>query len=593
MDQKQPHAIQATLNLIGEFGLQGFIVPQADEFQGEYISENNMRLRWLTGFTGSAGTAILYQGKVHLFVDGRYTLQAPAQVDADYVEVHHYRDPSPVEWLADQVKTGERIGYDPKLHNIANIKALKKALKDKEVLAVGVEKNPIDQLWLDRPAPPIAPVHHHDLVYTGRSSDDKIQDIADSLIKSGTEAIALNEMDAIAGTLNIRGGDTAHTPLIQGYAIVHASGRADLFANPKKFSEETVSKLGNRTVLHDIAQFPSKLAEAGKDGAKVRLDKNSATDWILSHLKDSGAEILYGDDPTKLFRARKNETEIKGAHQAHERDGVAMVRFLRWLDETAPIEPLTELNISEKIEEMRRKSDQFRDLSFPTIAGAGPHGAIVHYQATPQSNRQLDQNSLLLLDSGAQYPDGTTDITRTLPIGKPSKDMQRHFTLVLKGHIAIASARFPVGTNGGQLDALARQHLWRAGLNYDHGTGHGVGSYLGVHEGPHRLAAGSTVPFEAGMIVSNEPGLYLQDQYGIRIENLLVVTKSDTGESFLEFDPLTLVPIDRRLILVDLLDDQERTWMDAYHKRIYDTLTDQLDSPDREWLATMCKPLQR
>ncbi|MBL6932884.1 MAG: aminopeptidase P family protein [Rhodospirillales bacterium] len=593
MDYKQPQSIPATLESIRASGLQGFIVPQADEFQGEYISENNMRLRWLTGFTGSAGTAILYAGKVHLFVDGRYTLQAARQVDPALVDVHHYRDPSATQWLAEKIGAGEKIGYDPRLHSIASIKELKSALKVKEAKAIGVEENPIDKLWRDRPAPPFAPVNHHDIAYTGRSSDDKINTIAEGLKKSGRDAIVLNEMDAIAWTFNIRGGDTAYTPLTQSYAIVHASGRADLFANPEKFSQQTISQLGNRTVLHDIVQFPGKLDEAGRQGLKVCLDKNSATDWTLSRLKRAGAEIHFDTDPTKLQRARKNNTEINGARAAHRRDAVAMIRFLKWLDDAVLGGTLTELEISDKLETFRRDNEHFRELSFPTIAGSGPNGAIVHYKATPESNRKLEQGSLLLLDSGAQYLDGTTDITRTLPIGDPSDEMRRHFTLVLKGHVAIASARFPAGTSGGQLDALARQHLWRAGLNYDHGTGHGVGSYLGVHEGPHRLAAGSTVAFEAGMIISNEPGLYLVDRYGIRIESLLVVTESSTVKSFLEFEPLTLVPIDRRLIDPVMLDEQERTWIDDYHCLVLQTAKDQLTDEDREWLATMCAPLRQ
>jgi Xaa-Pro aminopeptidase len=593
MKSTKSHAIQATLKQVKQSGLQGFIVPQADEHQGEYISDNNMRLRWLTGFTGSAGTAVLYKDKIHLFVDGRYTLQADQQVNGDYVEVHHYRDPTPAEWLAEQVSEGECIGYDPRLHSIANIQTLENALKEKKATIKGVEKNPIDQLWTDRPAAPFSPVIHHDLIYTGRSSTDKIDNITECLNKAEADATVLNEMDSIAWVFNIRGGDTTYTPLTQAFAIVHANGRADLFANRDKFSEHTLSCLDERTTVHDTGQLQSKLEEAGAAELKVSLDKNTATDWIHASLKSASAKIIFKADPTKLERARKNETEIKGAHAAHRRDAVAVIRFLKWLDDNACSQDLTELDVADKIEEFRSHSNLFRGLSFSTIAGAGPHGAIVHYTATPQSNRQLNQGSLLLLDSGAQYPDGTTDITRTLPIGEPTKEMRRHFTLVLKGHIAIATARFPKGTSGGQLDALARQHLWREGLNYDHGTGHGVGSYLGVHEGPHRLAAGSTVPFEAGMIISNEPGLYLADKYGIRIESLLVVKPSKAADKFLEFEPLTLVPIDRRLIEPGLLDTYERTWLDDYHKHIYDTVSGELKNTDREWLATMCAPLQQ
>ncbi len=572
-------------------GLAGFIVPQADEHQGEYISENNMRLRWLTGFTGSAGTGIIYGGKVHLFVDGRYTLQAPQQVDPVLVEVHAHRDPTATQWLAAQLKGQERIGYDPRLHSIANIETLKTALKKVQGEAIALESTPIDRLWSDRPAPPSAPVNHHDIAYTGRSSDDKIGDIAQSLKASDTGAVVLNQMDSIAWTFNIRGGDTAYTPLTQAYALIHASGHADLFADPQKFSEQTRAKLGNRTTLHDIATYPEKLDRLAGDGVKVGCDKNSVTDWTVSRLRDGGARIIDLGDPTELPRARKNVVEIKGAHAAHRRDALAVIRFLKWYDDTVPAKPLTELDISDKIFEFRRQLDLFRDLSFPTIAGVGANGAIVHYVPNRQTTRKLEQGTLLLLDSGGQYLDGTTDVTRTLPVGTPSAEMRKHFTLVLKGHIGIASARFPTGTNGGQLDALARQHLWRAGLNYAHGTGHGVGSYLGVHEGPHRLAAGSSVPFEAGMIVSNEPGLYLSGQYGIRIENLLVVRKYDDAEGFLEFTPLTLIPFDRRLIDGALLNKQERDWLNDYHQCVYDAAAEHLDEEERQWLAATCAPL--
>jgi Xaa-Pro aminopeptidase len=590
MSPKDQNTAENILKLIKKVGFQGLIVPQADEFQGEYISENNMRLRWLTGFSGSAGTAVLFDDQIHLFVDGRYTIQAAQQVDANVVTIHHYRDPTPAEWLADQVKPGMCIGYDPRLHSISNIKTLKKMLKEKKAKCIATEKNPIDSLWSDRPDPPFTPVHHHDLAYTGCSSNDKIEAIAKELEYCGADAIVLNEMDAIAWTFNIRGGDTTYTPLMQGFAIISSDAKAQLFANPDKFSENAKASLGSRTTLHDTTTFPSSLDELGKAQLNVSLDKNSSTDWTHERLKKAGVKIIYSPDPTKLQRARKNKTEISGAHAAHNRDAIAVIRFLRWLDETVPATSITELDVVAKIHAFRAEGDLFKGLSFPTIAGAGPHGAIVHYIPTKQSNRELEQGSLLLLDSGGQYLDGTTDITRTLPIGKPDEEMRRHFTLVLKGHIAIASAHFPIGTSGGQLDALARQHLWRANLNYDHGTGHGVGSYLGVHEGPHRLASGSIVPFEVGMIISNEPGHYLKDQYGIRIENLLVVVESEAA-GFLEFAPLTLAPIDRRLIEINQLSNQELDWLNSYHQKVLDNAADKLDEKTFTWLATMCAPL--
>lgn len=590
MTSKVKNAAEDTLVLIKKLGFQGFIVPQADEFQGEYISENNMRLKWLTGFSGSAGTAVLFNNHVHLFVDGRYTIQASQQVNTEIVTIHHYRDPSPAEWLADQVKPGMSIGYDPRVHSISNIKNLKKTLKVKGANCMPTEENPIDSLWSDRPAPPFKTVHHHDLIYTGCCSNEKIGIIAKELELCGADATVLNEMASIAWTFNIRGGDTKYTPLMQGFAIIYSDSRAQLFANLDKFPKSTKASLSKLTTVLDIATFPNRLNELGKAKSRVSLDKSSSTDWIHERLKRAGVTIVCCADPTKLKRARKNDIEISGAHAAHNRDAIAVIRFLHWLDETTPSYKLTELDVVKKIYDFRAEGELFRGLSFPTIAGAGSNGAIVHYIPTEQSNRHLEQGSLLLLDSGGQYLDGTTDITRTMPIGDPSKKMRRYFTLVLKGHIAIASAHFPVGTNGGQLDALARQHLWRDDLNYNHGTGHGVGSYLGVHEGPHRLASGSTVAFEPGMIISNEPGLYLEKQFGIRIENLLVVVESQAA-GFLQFAPLTLVPIDRRLIEINHLSNQELEWLNGYHQKVYENAVDKLDESLLSWLTTMCAPI--
>ena len=576
---------------IKKLGFNGFIIPHTDDFQGEFVSENNMRLHWLTGFSGSAGTAIILNNRIHLFVDGRYTIQATQEVDPNLVTIHHKQDPSPYEWLADNLEPGMNIGYDPKIHSISNIANLKKLLAGKKANCKATQINPIDGLWSDRPSPPNKKVYHHDLIYTGCSSDEKIEAIAKEMGLRGATAIVLNELDSIAWAFNIRGGDTKYTPLMQGYAIIKSDASAQLFANPDKFSEATIAKLGNHTTLRDITNFPNSLDELGKGKLKVCLDQNSSTEWIYKRLKKAGATIVYGTDPTKLKRAKKNETEIKGAQAAHDRDALAMIRFLKWFDENSLTKKITEMDVVTKIFEFRAQGDLFKGLSFPTIAGAGPNGAIVHYVPTNVTNRRLEKGSLLLLDSGGQYLDGTTDVTRTLSIGTPSKKMCNYFTLVLKGHIAVASAHFPIGTNGSQLDALARQHLWRANLNYSHGTGHGVGSYLGVHEGPHRISSGSSVPFEPGMIVSNEPGQYCEGEFGIRIENLLFVTESqDPG--FLEFTPLTLVPIDRRLIEIDQLNKQELDWLNSYHKKVFENATSKLDEETTSWLAKMCMPLE-
>ena len=589
MKIKNENPESLAIKYIKTIKLDGFIVPQADEFQGESISENNMRLKWLTGFTGSAGTAILFKNYIHLFVDGRYTLQASQEVNKNFVKVHHSKDQSYEDWLADNAKSGMAIGYDPKLHSIANIRSLKKKLKDKQAICKIIKKNPIDILWKDQPTPPFTPVNIHEVTFSGISSEEKIESIAKVIQKIPADVFVLNELDSIAWVFNIRGGDTSFTPLMQGYAVITTTAEAKLFANPAKFSKKNKNSLGSNTKLEDIKSFSSHLNALGKKHKTVALDENSATEWCLQHLKKGSAKIVYKKDPTKLLRARKNPTEIKGAYAAHERDAIAIIRLLNWIDDRSSEIFISELDIVNKVEKFRSEIELYKGPSFPTIAGSGSNGAIIHYVPNKKSNKKIERDTLLLIDSGGQYLDGTTDVTRTVPIGKPSLKMINHFTLVLKGHIAIATAQFPIGTCGGQLDSLARQYLWRSNLNYNHGTGHGVGSYLGVHEGPHSLSSGSTVPLEEGMILSNEPGYYLIDQYGIRIENLLIVIKSHPG--FYKFSPLTLVPIDKRLIDVNQLDNIEKSWLNDYHKRVYQNAIGKLNKNNLDWLATMCAPL--
>jgi Xaa-Pro aminopeptidase len=575
-------------------GLDGFLVPQADEHQGEYLSERAQRLHWLTGFAGSAGTAVLYGDRTCLFVDGRYLLQARQQFEGSEIEVRHFREPPLNDWLKDEIKAGDKIGFDANLHGIRQIEGLRKVLAASGAELVPVAENPIDLQWPDQPPPPSAPVGLLDLIYTGQGANDKLAALAETIREAGADASVLNQMESTAWALNVRGGDTANTPLVQSYGVVHSNGHADFYVEPSKLEAGVEAGLGNRITVHDIATFPNGLASLGAAKKTVLLDRDTANEGIRLALSNAGGEIVFGQDPVMMPRACKNDVEIAGAFAAHERDAVAMCRFLRWLDETTAERVIGEIEAGEKLYEFRQQNDLFRGLSFDTISGAAANGAIVHYRVSPESERQLEPGNLFLLDSGGQYLDGTTDITRTVPIGTPSDDMRRHFTLVLKGHSAVARARFPAKATGGQLDAMARQFLWGEGLEYDHGTGHGVGAYLGVHEGPQRMSPNSPSTFKPGMIISNEPGLYITDAYGIRIENLQVVIESprSTAErKFLEFDTLTVVPIDRRLIDTDMLTPDELAWLDDYHATVREKIGPRLEGADRDWLDKMTAPL--
>ena len=575
--------------------LTGFIIPQADEHQGEYISDSAQRLRWLTGFAGSAGTAVMLRRQTALFVDGRYTLQASRQFDGSDVEVRHFREPPLGKWLAENTSAGDRIGFDPRLHGIQQIEGLRKDLAKSGAELVPVDDNPIDRVWRDRPSAPAAPVSGHASRYTGQGVDEKLDEIAKEVGQAGADAVVLNQMDSVAWAFNVRGGDTANTPLTMSYGVIHGDGHADFYVDTNKLEPGIEAHFGNRISAADIAGFDDGLAGLGGRGATVMLDRTTATEHIRLALENAGAKVVFARDPVMLPRARKNPTELEGARAAHVRDAVAMCRFLRWFDETTAERTIGEMEAADKIDGLRAENEDFRGLSFDTIAGAGANGAIVHYRVSPATENQLEAGSLFLLDSGGQYLDGTTDITRTLPVGEPSAEMRRHFTWVLKGNLAVARAHFPAKATGAQLDALARQVLWNEGLDYDHGTGHGVGSYLGVHEGPQRMAPGSTTVLEPGMIISNEPGLYIADTYGIRIENLLIVRESERGTAdkpFLAFETLTVVPIDRRLIDVDLLTAEEISWLDDYHARVLAVVGSRLEAEDRKWLELMTAPLK-
>jgi Xaa-Pro aminopeptidase len=579
-------------------GLAGFLVPRADEHQGEYGPRHAQRLAWLTGFTGSAGLAVVLTDAAAIFVDGRYTLQVRDQVPADLFEYHHVTESPPTEWLRRQLKPGNRLGYDPWLHTIEGVERLGIACQRARAELSPCAENLVDALWTDRPAPPRAPVVAHDLAYAGRASADKRREIATILEREGADATVLTAPDSIAWLLNIRGGDVAHTPLPLSFAIVHADATVDLFLDPGKVAPGLREHLGDGVRLLPSDALGAALDRLGAARRTVQVDPTAVAAWIAQRLDAAGASVTRGADPCALPKAQKNEIELAGARAAHLRDGAALCRFLAWLAREAPAGRLTEVAAAGRLDAFRAVEALFRDTSFPTISGAGPNGAIVHYHATPATDRPLGPGTLYLVDSGAQYLDGTTDVTRTVALGPPTPEQRDRFTRVLRGHIALATARFPAGTTGSQLDALARRFLWDSGLDYDHGTGHGVGSYLSVHEGPQRISkVGHAVPLQPGMIVSNEPGYYKAGEYGIRIESLVVVVALPAPPGaelpLLGFDTLTLAPIDLALVEPDRLRPEELAWLDAYHQRVREGVTPLVDADTAAWLAAATRPLGR
>ncbi|MBA2918517.1 M24 family metallopeptidase [Sphingomonas sp. MAH-20] len=574
--------------------LDGFVVPLTDEHMSEYVGAYAQRLAWLTGFQGSAGTAVVLPEEAAIFVDGRYTLQVREQVDPKHWAYVSVPETSVSDWLGEHAADGARIGYDPWLHTRAWVEAATKALKEKGAELVAVDTNPVDAVWPDRPEPSRARLVVQPDEYTGKNSAEKRAEIGEWLAAKKADAVVLSALDSIAWTFNVRGKDVERTPVALAYALVNKDGTADLFVQPEKIGEDVAKHLGNAVRLHDRAEFPKALA--GFAGKRVAVDPERAVAAIFERLEKGGAETLQLRDPAVLAKAIKNAAEIAGHQAAQARDGAAIVRFLHWLSVEAPKGGLDELTASDKLESLRRETGLLQDLSFDTISGAGPNGAIVHYRASPETNRKLERNSLYLIDSGGQYRDGTTDITRTVAIGEPMAEMRDRFTRVLKGHVAIATALFPKGTRGQQIDAFARRPLWEAGLDYAHGTGHGVGSYLSVHEGPARIATfgGGDEPLAAGMILSNEPGYYKTGAYGIRIENLVLVVPKDVPgaeREMLGFDTLTFAPIDRRLVDVGMLTERERTWLNAYHAKVVEVIGPQLEGEVRAWLEAECAPL--
>jgi len=578
--------------------LDGFVVPLTDEHMSEYVGSYAQRLAWLTGFQGSAGAAAVLPEEAAIFVDGRYTLQVRDQVDGNHWSYQSVPETSIADWLKEHAPDGGRIGYDPWLHTKDWVVKAREALAEKGAELVAVRRNPIDAVWSDKPEPSKARLVVHPDRYAGKSSAAKRQEMADWLKAEKADAAVLSALDSIAWTFNVRGQDVDHTPVALSFALVHDDGTADLFVASEKLGDDVRKHLGNGVRVHERHAFAPELAAFA--GKTVVADPERAVAAIFEALESAGAKVLHKRDPSVLPKATKNEAEIAGHRAAQARDGAALTRFLHWLSIEAPKGGVDELGAAARLLEFRKAAGDLRDLSFDTISGAGPNGAIVHYKVSEETNRPIEMDSLYLVDSGGQYPDGTTDVTRTVAIGTPTAEMRDRFTRVLKGHIALGSALFPDGTRGTQLDALARQFLWAAGLDYAHGTGHGVGSYLAVHEGPQRISpagssqAGGDEPLRAGMICSNEPGYYKTGEYGIRVENLVLVVEREVAgaeKKMLGFETLTFAPIDRNLIDLALMADSERDWLNDYHAKVLEVVGPQLEGEAKAWLEEQCAPL--
>ncbi len=574
--------------------LSGFVIPRADRQQNEYVPPSEERLAWLTGFTGSAGQAIVLPQAAAVFVDGRYTLQAAKQVDTKAWSVEPLVEPPPETWLGKHLAAGDRLGFDPWLHTTAAVERLLEACAKAGAELVAVNSNPVDSVWTERPPPPLGAVAVHGTQFSGEAEADKLKRIRPEIARLGADALVLSDSHAVAWTFNIRGADVSHTPLPLSYALLPKDGRPTVFIDHRKLSNSARDHLEYTADVEEPDALTPKLTELAQRGATIALDAATAADALSRLISAAGGKPVRGSDPVTLLKAVKNATEIEGTRAAHRRDAVALARFLAWIDREAPSGALTEIDTVEALETFRRDTGALKDVSFPTIAGTGPNGAIVHYRVTRKSNRRIARGDLLLIDSGAQYEDGTTDVTRTIAIGEPTAEMQDRFTRVLRGHIALARARFPDGTTGAQLDTLARQFLWQAGLDFEHGTGHGVGSYLSVHEGPARISKLGTTPLKRGMILSNEPGYYKTDAFGIRIENLeLVIAAEIPGaeKPVNAFETLTLAPIDRRLINLNMLSGDELSWINDYHERVRHEVRPHLDEATKVWLDAAAAPL--
>ncbi|MEL6435561.1 MAG: aminopeptidase P family protein [Pseudomonadota bacterium] len=589
-----PARLAALRNKMTDLGVDALLVPHGDEHQNEYLPPRAERLAWLTGFTGSAGACLVLADKAVVFVDGRYTLQARDQTDAGAFEIGDLISQGPVKWLEANARKRMKVAFDPWLHSAAAATNLKRAAEAVGFELVALDDNPLDAIWTDQPALPAEPVRIQRKELAGTTAKSKLRDIQKAVRAQKADAVIATDPTSICWLFNIRGNDVTHTPLVLSWAIIPARGMAQLFLDEAKLGIEENAYLTQLADLHPYADFADAIDALAKRAKIVMVDPNQCAEAITKKLEVGGVELLKEQDPCALPRACKNRVELKGATEAHKRDGAAMVTFLAWLD-AQDADTLDEISVAKKLEACRAETGKrldvpLRDLSFDTICGSGPNGAIVHYRVTEATNRRMNSGELLLMDSGAQYDDGTTDITRVIPLGKPNDEYRRHFTLVLKGMIAISEVRFPEGTRGVDLDGLARRALWAEGLDYGHGTGHGIGSYLAVHEGPQNISKRGMASFQTGMIVSNEPGYYRTGSHGIRIENLVYVKPSKVPKNGGEipvhaFETLTLCPIDRRLVDRKLLSKQERRWLNRYHAKVRRTLTPLLEDADTiAWL---------
>ncbi|MCL6699129.1 aminopeptidase P family protein [Sphingomonas sp. NSE70-1] len=578
--------------------LDGFVVPLTDEHMSEYVGSYAQRLAWLTGFQGSAGSAVVLPEEAAIFTDGRYTIQVRQQVSPTEWSYQSVPETSAAKWLQENAPSGARIGYDPWLHTSDWVKQATKSLAAKGAELVPVTRNPIDAVWADRPEPSKARLVVQPDDMAGKNSAEKRHEMADWLHKEGADAAVLAALDSIAWTFNVRGADVSHTPVALAFALVNADGTADLFVEGEKIGDDVRAHLGNGVRLHERAEFEPYLK--GLSGKLIAVDPERSVAAIYQALDEGGARILSRRDPAILPKAIKNTVEVAGHKAAQARDGAAVSRFLRWIETEAPKGGLDEMIASDKLLSLRQDLGGLRDLSFDTISAFGPNGALPHYKGTAETNLPFTTGTLYLVDSGGQYQDGTTDITRTVPVGEPTAEMIDRNTRVLQGHIAIATAHFPKGTRGSQLDSFARRPLWEAGCDYAHGTGHGVGAFLAVHEGPQRISpvgssqSGGDEPLQPGMILSNEPGYYKPGEYGIRIENLVLVVEKDVpgaDKEVLGFETLTFVPIEKKLIDKSMLSDRELDWLNDYHAQVLALIGPQLSGDDREWLEKACEPL--
>ncbi len=595
MDTLAPPAVSAErLNALRAAmraaGVDGYLVPHGDEHQGEFNAPYAERLKWLTGFSGSAGTSVVLSDKAAIFIDGRYTLQVRDQVDGTLYQYRHMIDEPAAAWIAENAATGQKIGFDARLHTPAGLARLEEAAAKAGAKLIALADNLIDSVWTAQPARPRAPVIVYPDKFAGRTSAEKRKLVAAVLKGEGMDAYVFTALDSIAWLFNIRGADVEFSPLTYAYAMLFTDGTATLFIDAAKISPEVTAHLGPDVRLAAYDALVPELAALDKSIAVIGLDRDTGSRWVHDVIA-AARKVKITADPCTALKASKRPVELQGVREAHIRDGAALSRFLAWLSKEAPKGTLTEITAADRLEQFRAESNTFRGPSFATIAGVGANGAIVHYRAQPETTARIRPDTVLLLDSGGQYLDGTTDVTRTVAIGNATPEQKHRFTLVLKGHIALAQARFIKGTTGSQLDVLARHALWREGLDYDHGTGHGVGTFLGVHEGPQRISkVGNTVALEPGMVISNEPGYYKTGEYGIRIENLVAVREAakPAGEEkpLLEFETLTLAPIDLNMTEPSLLTDTEKTWLNAYHATVCDTLTPLVDAETKAWLTS-------